>query len=221
MQRSKIMGVLMEELGKQIDQLSNKLTALRLEIWIKYTLFTWQWWMLVLSCIGIIILFIVLIRKENLLRAFAYLGLVYIFNKNLDDLATALDWYDYRMQLEPIIPTMLPANLFIIPGLLTILYERYVKWKQYLIAIGAFGGFVSYLVLPLMKAVKIYMEKTWNGHLSFLSLILMAVASKFIVDAAVRLQSYKRNEPQEQPDNGINLIYVNKSLLFRKKSKST
>lgn len=52
---------------------------------------------------------------------------LYIINKNLDDAATAMDWYDYRIQLEPIIPTMLPANLFIVPIGLSILYHQYER----------------------------------------------------------------------------------------------
>jgi hypothetical protein len=35
----------MEQLGKRIDEVSNQLVQLRKEIWVKYTLFTWQWWM--------------------------------------------------------------------------------------------------------------------------------------------------------------------------------
>ncbi|NWQ39447.1 hypothetical protein MLOOGBEN_01895 [Bacillus sp. EB106-08-02-XG196] len=55
----------MEELGKQIDKLSNQLTDLRMEIWTKHTLFTWQWWMLLIACIIMLVLFIVCIKKEK------------------------------------------------------------------------------------------------------------------------------------------------------------
>ncbi|MFD2807365.1 hypothetical protein ACFSYB_21245 [Litchfieldia salsa] len=124
----------------------------------------------------------IFIKKENALSAIAYLGLIYIFNKNLDDVATALDWYDYRIQLEPIIPTMLPANLFIIPIGFCILYSRYEQWKYFLIANSIFAALISYATLPLMKMVNIYSEKSWNAHLSFLSLIIISILSKAIVD---------------------------------------
>lgn len=214
-----LVGWMMEELGKQIDELSNKVTSMRWEIWTQYTLFTWQWWMLVFLCIGIVVLFVVMIRKENLLKAFAYFGLVYIFNKNLDDLATAMDWYDYRMQLEPIIPTMLPANLFVIPGVLTILYIRSRSWKRYWIAAGGFSIFVSYVALPLMKVVKIYAEKAWNVHWSFISLVSIAVASKLIVDAAIRLQS--RHGDRQSSSDEVNILYLHPKLWNRKRSRIT
>jgi hypothetical protein len=150
----------MKELGKEIDKLTNQLTYLRMEIWTKYTLFTWQWWMLLIACIVMLVLFLKLVKKENRLPSIAYLGIIYIINKNLDDVATAMDWYDYRMQLEPIIPTMLPANLFIIPIGLTLIYDRYKKWRVYLIACVLFSAFISYMALPLMKLINIYVEKS-------------------------------------------------------------
>jgi hypothetical protein len=209
----------MEELGNQIDALSNKLTDLRLEFWTKYTLFTWQWWMLIIFTLGVVLLCAMLIRKNNLLSAIAFLGLVFILNKNLDELATAMDWYDYRMQEEPIIPTMLTANLFVIPGAMAILYVRYKSWKSFMIAIAAFSGFLAYIALPLMEMAKIYSDKAWNSHWSFVSLILMAVASKWIVDTAVRFHRTtpdRKDEPSE-----IDLTGVGQRLLGRKRSKVT
>ncbi|WP_100404347.1 CBO0543 family protein [Bacillus solitudinis] len=172
----------MEKLGKEIDKISNQLTDLRWEIWTNYTLFTWQWWMLFGACIVMLVLFFIFVKKEKFLPTIAYLGIIYIINKNLDDVATAMDWYDYRMQLEPIIPTMLPANLFIIPIGLSIIYQRYEKWKSFLISLVIFSGFVSYIALPLMKTVDIYLEKAWNANWSFISLVVMAIVTKLIID---------------------------------------
>ncbi|WP_078544807.1 CBO0543 family protein [Litchfieldia alkalitelluris] len=172
----------MEELGKKIDKLSNQLTDLRMEIWTEHTLFTWQWWMLLIASIIMVVLFFVMIKKERRLPSVAFIGLIYILNKNLDSVATAMDWYDYRIQLEPIIPTMLPANLFIIPIALTVIYDRYRKWKSFLIALVAASAFIAYIALPLMKLVKIYLEKAWNSHWSFLSLVVISVISKVIID---------------------------------------
>ena len=172
----------MEELGKKIDKVSNQLVDLRLQIWREYTLYSWQWWMLLGVCVGMTVLFFVLIRKGQLLPCIAYYGLIYVLNKNLDDAATAMDWYDYRMQLEPIIPTMLPANLFAIPMGLSILYGRYESWKSFAIALVVAAGFISYIALPLMKRVNIYLPKAWNAHWSFLSLVLMAAIAKLAID---------------------------------------
>ncbi|RKL64714.1 hypothetical protein CR203_24840 [Salipaludibacillus neizhouensis] len=179
----------MDELGKKIDKVSNQLTDLRWEIWTKHSLFTWQWWMLLATCILFLLLFFFFVKKEKALSTTAYLGIIYIINKNLDDMATAMDWYDYRLQLEPIIPTMLPANLFIIPIGFSILYQRFERWKSFLISIGIFAGFVSYLALPLMKMVDIYLEKAWNANWSFISLVLMSIISKTIIDRLK--QAYK------------------------------
>jgi hypothetical protein len=182
-------GVPMEELGKKIDTMSNELTQLRLEIWRKYTLFTWQWWVFAALCVIFLVLFVILIDRKKYLQAIAYLGVIYILNKNLDDLATAMDWYDYRMQLEPIIPTFLPANLFVIPIAYSVIYQHYEKWKSFFISTVVFSGFVAYVALPLAKLAKIYLEKTWNSHLSFISLLIMASLSKILIDKVKSLYS--------------------------------
>ncbi len=172
----------MEDLGKEIDKLSNQLTDLRIELWREHTLFTWQWWMLVVICFVFLILLIVFVKKEKALSTVAFIGIVYIINKNLDDVATALDWYDYRIQLEPIIPTMLPANLLIIPIGFGVLYARYEAWKSFLVSITIFASLVSFIALPLMKLAEIYIEKNWNSILSFVSLLAITMISKLIID---------------------------------------
>ncbi|MGC5327049.1 hypothetical protein [Brevibacillus sp. SYSU BS000544] len=182
----------MDEMGKQIDAVSNQLTRLRVEFWADYTLFTWQWWMLVGVCIVMSILFITLLKKDKLLQSIAYFGVVFIINKYLDDLATALDWYDYRMQLNPIIPTMLTANLFAVPMAITLVYQRFVRWKWFLLALGAFSFFLAYISLPLMKLVGMYQEKVWNSHLSFASLVVIAVIAKLIIDRIEIAQNVQR-----------------------------
>ncbi|MCZ8521224.1 MULTISPECIES: hypothetical protein [Paenibacillus] len=182
----------MEAMGKKIDKLSNQLTELRWDFWYQHTLFTWQWWMLALTCVFSLGALLLLIDKKQALRMTAYYGAIYLLNKNLDDLATAQDWYDYRMQLEPIIPTMLPANLFFIPMGLTLVYQYFSPWRKYLLALGAFSFALSYIALPLMKLAGIYMEKHWNSHLSMLSLVAMAALSKLLIDRLSRFQSRVR-----------------------------
>lgn len=182
----------MEELGKKIDEVSNHLTQLRIEIWTKYTLFTWVWWTLLIGCIIFAILFFILIDKKKYMQSVAYFGIVYILNRNLDDIATVADWYDYRMQLEPTIPTNIPANLFIIPVSLTIIYQRYDKWKGFIIASALYSATISYVILPLMEVLKIYKLKVWNSTLSFISLIAIGALSKLLVDKIKLIQEKAR-----------------------------
>lgn len=182
----------MEELGKKIDEVSNYLVQLRLEIWRKYTFLTWQWWVFVAICITCVILFFIFVDKKKYLQVIAYMGVLYILNRNLDDIATALDWYDYRMQLEPIIPTFLPANLFVVPIVYSLIYQRYEKWGAYIIGTVAFSAFIAYITLPSAKLFKIYVEKLWNVHISFVSLLIMAILSKLLIDKAkVLTERYK------------------------------
>ena len=174
----------MEELGKKIDDVSNHLIQLRLEIWSSYTLFTWQWWIFVAICIISVIAFIILVDKKKYLQTIAFFGVIYLINKNLDDIATALDWYDYRMQMEPIIPTFLVANIFVIPITYSIFYQRFEKWGAFALAVILFSAFTAYIALPAAKSVSIYVEKSWNGHLSFVSLLVMNILAKLFIDKA-------------------------------------
>ncbi|MFB9760725.1 CBO0543 family protein [Ectobacillus funiculus] len=185
----------MNELGKKIDKISNQLTDLRWEIWTKHSLFTWQWWMLLGLCIVVSILFIILIKKEKLVQTIAYFGIIFILNKYIDEIATALDWYDYRIQVQPgIIPSMLVANLFIIPMALSIIYQRYSKWKPFLIALGLFSIFTSYIALFFLKIVGIYLEKAWNAHWSCISLVVMGVIAKIVIDRVVLIQAHNNGD---------------------------
>lgn len=182
----------MEKLGKKIDEVSNELLKLRWELWTEHVVYTWKWWLLVLACILFSVLIVIFIKKEMILQSFAYYGLIYILNRNLDDVATALDWYDYRIQLEPIIPTMLPANLFAIPITLTLIYQKCPRWKDFLLILALISGGISFLALPMMKDFGFYLTKHWNAFYSFLSLVVMATLSKFIIDKFVKVQEANR-----------------------------
>lgn len=194
-------GLTMEELGTEIDRVSNYLTDLRWELWFKYTLFTWQWWSLVLMSIISAVLYFRFIRKDKILSSFVYFGIIFILNKYLDGLATVRDWYDYRVQIEPAIPTMIAANLFVIPMGLSFIYQRYEKWKPFLIALVICSAFVSYVALPLMEMAHIYLPKAWKYSYSFIALILMGVLAKAAVDRAawVQSQSLERNTESSRP----------------------
>jgi len=176
----------MEEIGKKIDAMSNELTDTRYSLWTQYTLFTWQWWMLAVLCVVFLTAFVVLLARGNALKMLAFYGIIYVINRNLDDLATAKDWYDYRMQLEPIIPTMLPANLFVIPMAMSMIYQLFQGWRSFLVASSLFSAASAYGALPFMKQVGIYLPKLWDSSYSFVSLVLMALLTKAIVDWAVR-----------------------------------
>ncbi|CAM4487553.1 hypothetical protein [Paenibacillus tarimensis] len=178
----------MKEMGKEIDRLSNELTRQRWEFWHMYTLFSWQWWSLVALCLLCVVALVLLLKRDKLVQAAAYYGVIYLINKNVDDWATAMDWYDYRMQLEPIIPTMLPANLFAIPTILTLLYYRLPGWKGFALALAAASAVISYIMLPFMEWAQIYVTGKWNAHSSFISLFIMGSLAKWVVDMLQKLQ---------------------------------
>jgi hypothetical protein len=178
----------MEKMGKEIDRLSNELTALRWRFWEEYTLFTWQWWSYVAACVLFVVLAVWLLRRKELVPAIAYYGIAYLLNRNLDDWATMMDWYDYRMQLEPTIPTNEVANIFAVPISLMLLYHRLPTWKSYGIGLLAFAAAVAYGALPMMKLANIYALKEWNSHWSFLSLLVIGTIAKAAVDAFRRLE---------------------------------
>jgi hypothetical protein len=182
---------MVEKLGKKIDKLSNQLTDLRLDIYMEYV-FTWKWWILVMICIIFPIIFFILVRKDRYLQAIAYFGTVYIINKNMDDIATALDWYDYRIQLEPIIGAMLPANLFAIPISLTLIYQYFSKWKFFILAVAIYAASVAFIALPIFKEIGMYLPKDWTLYYSFLSLVVISSLSKFIIDKVKAVQEKAR-----------------------------
>jgi hypothetical protein len=128
------------------------------------------------------------------LQTFAYFGVVYILNRSFDDYATVFDLYDYRMQLDPLIPTFLPANLFVIPMGLSIIYQRYERWSSFIVSIAIFSAFIAYAALPLARITHIYLIKSWSAHLSFICLITIAVIAKLVIDKAKMLsEKYRYN----------------------------
>ncbi|GAA3333911.1 hypothetical protein GCM10020331_099820 [Ectobacillus funiculus] len=131
------------------------------------------------------------------MQTIAYFGIIFILNKYIDEIATALDWYDYRIQVQPgIIPSMLVANLFHYSNGIKYHLSAIFKMETFLIALGLFFDFfTSYIALFFSQnSGHLFRKKAWNAHWSCISLVVMGVIAKIVIDRVVLIQAHNNGD---------------------------
>jgi hypothetical protein len=151
------------------------------DYWMHHTLFTWQWWVLLILTFLPWIIWWKIVNKQRI-GEYLYFGvLIAIMTTTLDSIGSSMMWWVYPHQLIRILPPLVPVDLSIIPCLMMVIYQVFSQWKTYLLANIAFAFLASYLFEPLFVWSEIYDMITWNYFYSVLFYVVAGSISRWIV----------------------------------------
>ncbi|MFT9497254.1 CBO0543 family protein [Anaerosolibacter sp.] len=166
-------------------------TQISLELWLKHEVFTWQWCIsLALFIFPYIILWKIVDRKRIL--EIAVYGLhINIFATLLDVIGSEVVYWKYIGRLIPTPPALLPYDFTVLPMALMAVYQKYPKWKDFIIANTIVSALFSFVAEPLLILLDMYKPLGWKHYYSFPIYILLAVFSKWLV------QKFKEKQQSE------------------------
>lgn len=169
----------------EILDIQRHLHELQYEHWLRYELFTWQWWML----LGMLTLpwflwwrFADKTRTAIILSYGLYLVLVVTA---MDWIGAVLQWWIYPIKLTPILPFTIPLDWGMVPVTHMLIYQYFPRWKSFLVAetiVAALGAFVAE---SLGEWAGIYLALHWYHHWSFPVYIMKAVIGKWLIERIV------------------------------------
>lgn len=171
-----------ELLSQKIIETHRLARDLSIEHWLKYELFTWRWWLiLVITIIPYIIMWKIVDRKRIL--EIAVYGLhLNIFSTLLDVLGSELVLWHYGLQLIPTLPALFPYDFSIVPMVHMVMYQRYTKWKDFIIANAIVNAIFAFIAEPALTWLKIYEPISWKYVYSFPIYLTLIIASRWIVE---------------------------------------
>ncbi|WP_100406942.1 CBO0543 family protein [Bacillus solitudinis] len=158
----------------------NQLMTEKFQIWLKYSLFTWQWWF------GFILFFIAIIfwmnfRKKESTDRLLYSGFfVAISASALDLIGDSLGLFHYHYEVLPFTSNYVPWSICILPIVVMVFLQIKPNLNPFLKA-AIFSTLGSLITLPFLSLIGIYHAVKWNYFYSFIILGVIYLIAHFFV----------------------------------------
>ncbi|MHB8077083.1 CBO0543 family protein [Desulfosporosinus fructosivorans] len=173
---------------EQIIQTKQVYMQLSIEHWLKYEVFTWQWW-IGIACV-VIPLFVwwKLVDKQRILEISVFGLLINVSTSFLDVLGSESLLWNYTIRILPQTPLLFPVDFILLPIFHMLIYQRYKTWKQFLFASTIVALALAFVVEPLAVYIKQYQLISWQFIYSFPIYILISILSKLVTNKMLSRQ---------------------------------
>src|SRR5665647_312015 len=176
------------KLMDQIIQTKMMYQQLTMEHWVKYEVFTWQWWIGVASVIIPLLLWWKVVDRRRLLEITAFGFMVNILATFLDVMGSELLLWNYTLRTLPQIPLLFPVDFILVPVFYMLIYQRYKPWKQFLLASTILALALAFVAEPLAVYIKQYQLIHWKFIYSFPIYIFIVILSKLFANKMLSVQ---------------------------------
>jgi len=166
----------------QMIQVKEMYKQLSIEHWVKYEVFTWQWW-IGLACVVIpLLLWWKQVDRRRILEITAFGFMVNILATFLDVMGSELLLWNYTLRILPQTPLLFPVDFILVPIIYMLIYQRCLAWKQFLLASTIVALALAFIVEPLAVYIKQYQLISWHYIYSFPIYVLIAILAKLFAD---------------------------------------
>lgn len=167
---------------EQVLNAQNIAIQLQIEHWLKYEVYSPQFWLLAGLLIIPWILWFKLVDRKRLMEIIVYGLIISTVVTILDELGCQLNLWEYLYDIEPLFPRLVSINLSVLPIGYMLIYQYFDKWKFFIAASTVLAAFNSFVGEPLMQALKVYVMLNWKHIYSFPIYILLAILFKALLN---------------------------------------
>jgi len=167
---------------EQVLDAQNISIELQVQHWLKYELFTPQFWMLIGMLFIPWIIWWILVEKRRFLEIIIYGLLISTIVTLFDEIGCQLNWWEYHYDIEPLFPRLMPMNFTFLPILYMLVYQYFTKWKSFVMASIVMAVIMAFIGEPLMALTGIYVLLEWKSIYSFPIYIILALILKVVLN---------------------------------------
>lgn len=162
--------------------------------WTNHDLFSFQFWFLLVILLVPWFIWWKLVDRRRLAEILLYGLFVSTVVTILDELGSQINLWEYKYDIEPFFPRMIPVNLTAIPVFFMFVYQYFGEWKSFLKAIVVIAAAFSFIGEPVFAWLDIYKPFNWKLIYSFPSYILIAVLLRWLTKAIMKKQHLAEKE---------------------------
>jgi|GEM_PF-234843 len=175
-------------LFEQVLDAQNISIQMQIQHWLKYELFTPQFWLLIGMLIIPWVIWWALVDKRRFLEIIIYGLLISTVVTVLDEVGCQLNWWDYRYDIEPLFPRLIPMNFTMLPVAYMLIYQYFTKWKPFVMANIAAAALMTFVGEPVFAMTGIYVLLEWKSIYSFPIYIILALIMKLALNSIIGVQ---------------------------------
>jgi hypothetical protein len=151
-----------------------------------------QWWLLLAFIITPWLIWVKLVDKESKLEIMVVGLFVMIVTMLLDLVGYNLNFWDYPIQIIPLVPEAFAFDLSMIPVAFMLLYQYFKTWKLYCIGLICMSVIYAFIGEPFCNLITVVIYVKWKYIYSFVYYIVIGITLRPIVE---NLKGRYRNNP--------------------------
>jgi len=173
---------------EQVLDAQNVSIQLQIQHWLKYELFTPQFWLLLGILIFPWIIWWRLVDRKRFLEIIICGLLISSVVTVLDEIGCQLNWWEYRYDIEPLFPRLIPMNHAMLPVGYMLIYQYFSEWKPFAVANIVFAAVMAFIGEPVLAKTGIYVLLEWKSVYSFPIYIFLAIIIKIALNWIIKVQ---------------------------------
>ncbi|ULT59489.1 hypothetical protein L1999_13600 [Neobacillus drentensis] len=166
---------------EDVKKVRETLRDVSINHWFHDDLFTWKWWLLLISATIPWLIWIRFRDKERTFEILSY-GLIWAtFASITDVIGGDMILWGYPDKLLPTVPPLLPADITVIPISYMFMYQYTKTFKTYLVFSFLLSGCFSYIIEPLFIKGQMFALHNWTHTYSFIGFFVLSQIVYFII----------------------------------------
>lgn len=170
----------MQTSWQELVNLSRQYRYSQIEYWLNEALFTSSWWVLLVTTLGLFIVWVKLLDKKRIFEILTYGLITSIITIILDTIGVLLMLWQYNHTLTPF-SIIVEVHIVQLPIIYMIIYQYFHQWKAFLIAVTINALVFAFILEPLLVWLQVYELIHWKHVYSFIPYILLAALVKGVI----------------------------------------
>jgi hypothetical protein len=165
-----------------IEKAYNKVQDLSYKYWLHESLYSFNWWFMVILTIFIWVIWFKFVKKSELIEIILGGCMISLVTLLLDLIGVNLNLWNYpTLMISNFYPTLLPVDVVVIPVTYMFMYQFFKSWKIFIIASVVVSAGYSFIAEPIFHAMDIYRLKHWQYIYSFPIYIVLFLFIRWFV----------------------------------------
>lgn len=171
-----------------IIELREYMWELLFDYWKSHTLFSFNWWFLLITSILFFVVWLWLVDKSRIIEiiTFGLLISTFVFILDLIGITTVL--WSYPDRLLPVMTPILEIHKMHMPIIYMLIYQYFQQWKSYILVLTFTSFIFSFVLEPITEWLGIYEVYRWRYVYSFPIYILLGVIFKWMLIKLKQIQ---------------------------------
>lgn len=178
----------------EVIELRKQLWDMLKDYWFNETLYSLNWWILLISTIGFIIVWLILLDRKRITEIITFGLMISVIGFVLDVTGIVMVLWSYPDRLFPVITPILEIHKADMPIVYMLVYQYTKTWKTYLIYITITAFTFAFIFEPILEWLEIYKLHNWKHIYSFPIFLALGIGAKWLMNKLKQIENSNKKQ---------------------------